>query len=72
MMLSLVPREIRPKWEFSKALRVFHSEFRAKDIQFHYAMDVSYEDEKVDFVVADINRMKQGGLSMQYPTSNSY
>ncbi|KAI8940730.1 hypothetical protein NX059_001995 [Plenodomus lindquistii] len=59
MMLSLVPRETRPKWEFSQALRVFHSEFKAKNIKFHYAMDVSYEDQNVDFVIADLNRMKQ-------------
>jgi signal transduction histidine kinase len=60
MMLSLVPRETRPKWEFSQALRVFHSEFKAKNIKFHYAMDISYEEQEVDEVVADLNRMKQG------------
>jgi len=60
MMLSLVPRPTRPKWEFSQALRVFHSEFKAKNIKFHYAMDVSYEEQNIDNVVADLNRMKQG------------
>ncbi|KAF2026636.1 putative histidine kinase HHK12p [Setomelanomma holmii] len=59
MMLSLVPRETRPKWEFSKALKVFQSEFKAKNIKFHYAMDVSYDDNKIEHVVADLNRMKQ-------------
>jgi len=59
MMLSLVPRETRPKWEFSQALRVFHSEFKAKNIKFHYAMDISYEEQNVGYVVADLNRMKQ-------------
>ncbi|KZM19355.1 uncharacterized protein EKO05_0002945 [Ascochyta rabiei] len=59
MMLSLVPRVVRPKWEFSQALKVFQSEFKAKSIKFHYAMDISYDDQKVDHVVADINRMKQ-------------
>ncbi|KAF2257780.1 putative histidine kinase HHK12p [Lojkania enalia] len=59
MMLSLVPRESRPKWDFSKALKVFHSEFKAKNIKFHYAMDVSYEDLGIDLVIADLNRMKQ-------------
>jgi signal transduction histidine kinase len=54
---------VRPKWEFSQALKVFQSEFRAKNINFHYAMDVSYDDRAVDFVVADINRMKQGNIS---------
>nr|AAR99466.1 two component histidine kinase 1 [Plenodomus lingam] len=59
MMLSLVPRETRPKWEFSQSLRVFHSEFKAKNIKFHYAMDISYDEQNVDYVVADLNRMKQ-------------
>ncbi|EMD91903.1 hypothetical protein COCC4DRAFT_174771 [Bipolaris maydis ATCC 48331] len=59
MMLSLVPRETKPKWEFSQALRVFNSEFKAKNIDFHYAMDVSFEEQQVDTVVADLNRMKQ-------------
>ncbi|KAF2795312.1 putative histidine kinase HHK12p [Melanomma pulvis-pyrius CBS 109.77] len=59
MMLSLVPREVQPKWEFSKSLRVFNSEFKAKDIKFHYAMDVSYDEKEVDYVVADLNRMTQ-------------
>ncbi|CAO2649438.1 Nn.00g068230.m01.CDS01 [Neocucurbitaria sp. VM-36] len=59
MMLTLVPREVRPKWDFSKALKVFSSEFKAKSIKFHYAMDISYDDQKVDHVIADINRMKQ-------------
>ncbi|KAF2868319.1 hypothetical protein BDV95DRAFT_621371 [Massariosphaeria phaeospora] len=59
MMLSLVPREVRPKWEFASSLKVFNSEFKAKGIKFHYAMDVSYDRQAVDYVVADLNRMKQ-------------
>jgi PAS domain S-box-containing protein len=59
MMLSLVPREVTPKWEFATSLKVFNSEFRAKNIQFHYAMDVSYDEQGVDVVFADLNRMKQ-------------
>lgn len=59
MMLSLAPREVKPKWEFSRALKVFNSEFKAKNIKFHYAMDVSYDDQDIDHVVADLNRMKQ-------------
>ncbi|KAJ4333249.1 hypothetical protein N0V95_009469 [Ascochyta clinopodiicola] len=50
---------VRPKWEFSQALKVFQSEFKAKSIKFHYAMDISYDDQEVDHVVADLNRMKQ-------------
>ena len=48
-----------PKWEFATSLKVFNSEFRAKDIKFHYAMDVSYDENGVDVVFADLNRMKQ-------------
>ena len=51
---------MRPKWEFSQALRVFQSEFKAKKIKFHYAMDISFDDQEVDYVIADLNRMKQG------------
>jgi hypothetical protein len=54
---------VRPKWEFSQALRVFQSEFKAKNIKFHYAMDVSYDEEGIEHVVADLNRMKQGTSS---------
>jgi hypothetical protein len=56
--------EVRPKWEFSRALKVFHSEFKAKGIQFHYAMDHSFDDLEVDYVVADLNRMKQGKINI--------
>lgn len=59
MMLSLVPRVTQPKWDFSQSLKVFNSEFKAKRINFHYAMDVSYQELKVDYVIADLNRMKQ-------------
>ncbi|KAF2107500.1 putative histidine kinase HHK12p [Lophiotrema nucula] len=59
MMLSLVPRVSRPKWDFSMGLKVFHSEFKAKNISFNYVMDVSYDTMGVEHVVADINRMKQ-------------
>lgn len=51
---------VRPKWDFAQALKVFHSEFKAKNIAFHYAIDVSYEAEGIDYVIADLNRMKQG------------
>jgi hypothetical protein len=41
-------------------LRVFQSEFKAKNIKFHYAMDVSYDENHIEYVIADLNRMKQG------------
>ena len=59
MMLSLSPSIVQPKLEFSLALKVFQSELRSKGIQFHYALDVSYEELNVDYVMADINKIKQ-------------
>ncbi|KAF2004483.1 two component histidine kinase 1 [Amniculicola lignicola CBS 123094] len=59
MMLSLVPRVVRPKWEFAQSLKVFQSEFKAKHIQFEYVMDISFDEQKIEFVIADLNRMKQ-------------
>lgn len=38
---------------------MFNSEFKAKGINFHYAMDTSYDEIEVDTVIADCNRMKQ-------------
>lgn len=61
-----VDAEVRPKWDFSKALKVFNSEFKAKRIKFHYAMDVSIDEMKIDHVIADINRMKQGRQSYNH------
>lgn len=52
--------EVRPKWEFAQALKVFQSEFKAKNIKFHYAMDISFDEEEIIHVIADLNRMKQG------------
>lgn len=55
---------VRPKWEFSQALKVFQSEFKAKNIKFHYAMDVSYDELEVVHIIADLNRMKQGNVQI--------
>jgi signal transduction histidine kinase len=59
MMLSLIPRVVQPKWDFATALKVFNSELKAKHITFEYATDVSYDEQEINFVVADINRIKQ-------------
>ncbi|OCL02426.1 two component histidine kinase 1 [Glonium stellatum] len=59
MMLSLIPRIVQPKIEFSKSLGIFRSEFKAKNIDFEYALDISYQEQGVDYVMADLNRMKQ-------------
>lgn len=59
MMLSLAPSVAQPKWVFSKQLRVFQAELKTKRIEFEYAMDVSAENLSVDWVVADLARIKQ-------------
>jgi signal transduction histidine kinase/ActR/RegA family two-component response regulator len=59
MMLSLSPQIVNPEWEFSLALKVFQSELKSKGITFKYVLDVSYEELKVDLVVADLTRIKQ-------------
>ena len=59
MMLSLLPSVVQPKWDFSSALKVFQSELKSKNIGFHYALDVSYEELNVDYVIADNTRIKQ-------------
>jgi len=41
------------------ALKLFQPELRAKKITFSYAMDVSYNDCKVEYVLADMKRIKQ-------------
>ena len=38
---------------------MFNSEFKAKSIKSHYAMDTSYDDMEIETVIADCNRMKQ-------------
>ena len=62
---------MRPKWEFAQALKVFQSEFKAKNIKFHYAMDISYDEKGIDHVVADLNRMKQGIYIHVVPNTNA-
>lgn len=62
MMLSLAPSVVQPKWDFSKQLKVFKAEMKTKEIAFEYALDVSYEDNFVNWVVADLTRIKQVSL----------
>ncbi|KAK7748704.1 hypothetical protein SLS53_000726 [Cytospora paraplurivora] len=59
MMLSLAPSVSQPQWTFSKQLKVFQAELKSKRIAFEYALDVSVKDFGVDWVVADLARMKQ-------------
>ena len=41
------------------ALKLFQPELRAKNITFSYAMDVSFGKCKVEYVLADMKRIKQ-------------
>ncbi|ROV97991.1 hypothetical protein VMCG_07048 [Cytospora schulzeri] len=59
MMLSLAPSLSQPKWAFSKQLKVFQAELKTKHIDFEYALDVSVQDLGVDWVLADLARIKQ-------------
>lgn len=59
MMLSLAPSISQPQWTFSKQLKVFQAELKSKRIAFEYALDFSVKDFGVDWVVADLARMKQ-------------
>lgn len=59
MMLSLAPSLSQPKWAFSKQLKVFQAELKTKHIEFEYALDISVEDLGVDWVIADLARIKQ-------------
>ncbi|KUI54506.1 Peroxide stress-activated histidine kinase mak2 [Cytospora mali] len=59
MMLSLAPSVSQPKWAFSKQLKVFQAELKTKRIQFEYALDISVQDLGVDWVIADLARIKQ-------------
>jgi len=58
-MLTLTPKIAQPKWDLSETLKLFQSELRAKDIRFSYAMDVSFDELKVGYVLADLKRIKQ-------------
>ena len=58
-MLVLSPRIAQPKWDLSETLKLFQPELRAKDIKFSYAMDVSFDELKVSYVLADLKRIKQ-------------
>lgn len=59
MMLSLAPSLSQPKWAFSKQLKVFQAELKTKHIDFDFALDVSVEDLGVDWILADLARIKQ-------------
>lgn len=58
-MMSLAPSVSQPKWVLSKQLKVFQAELKNNHIGFEYAMDASFKEAGVDWVVADLTRIKQ-------------
>jgi signal transduction histidine kinase/CheY-like chemotaxis protein len=58
-MMSLAPSVSQPKWVLSKQLKVFQAELKNNHIGFEYAMDASFAEVGVDWVVADLARIKQ-------------
>ncbi|POS73398.1 hypothetical protein DHEL01_v208212 [Diaporthe helianthi] len=58
-MMSLAPSVSQPKWVLSKQLKVFQAELKTNHIGFEYAMDASFSEVGVDWVVADLSRIKQ-------------
>jgi len=55
----LTPKVYQPNWDFSEMLKLFQPELRATSITFSYAMDVSFDELKVGYVLADLKRIKQ-------------
>lgn len=65
-MLTLVPNIAQPKYDFAETLKLFQPELRAKNISFEYAMDVSFDELKVCYVLADLKRIKQVLVSIVF------
>lgn len=58
-MLSLTPAPMQPSSGFGESFRLFSQELRAKDIKFDYVLDTSYNDQAIDWVMADLRRLRQ-------------
>lgn len=58
-MLSLSPRRVMPRRDIATSLTMFRPELRKHGIKFEYVLDQSYADTKVDWVLADMDRMAQ-------------
>lgn len=77
MMLTLSPKKAQPKETFSECLKLFQPELRAKKIEFEYVLDVSFVETKVDWVIADLKRIKQVlvvslvRISVKFPGTNT-
>lgn len=58
-MMSLAPSVSQPKWALSQQLKVFQAELKNNRIGFEYALDVTFKENGVDWVMADLGRIKQ-------------
>lgn len=58
-MLSLTPAPTQPSSGFGESFRLFSPELKAKQIGFDYVLDTSFKDQKVDWVMADLRRLRQ-------------
>ncbi|KAJ5082019.1 hypothetical protein N7532_011062 [Penicillium argentinense] len=58
-MLSLSPRSVQPKQALTSPLAIFRPETRKQHIHFDYVADISYDTSKIDWVMADLDRMGQ-------------
>ncbi|KAK5114854.1 hypothetical protein LTR62_002011 [Meristemomyces frigidus] len=58
-MLTLHPSSSQPRTGLANTLKMFQPEFRKQGIDFGFCLDTSYEDEKIDWVFADMARMGQ-------------
>ncbi|KAL4886069.1 hypothetical protein BJY04DRAFT_213606 [Aspergillus karnatakaensis] len=58
-MLTLSPQPVEPTSHLSTLLTMFKPELRKQRIEFEYQLDRSYADCKLDWVMADLNKMGQ-------------
>lgn len=58
-MMSLAPSVSQPKVVLSQQLKVFQAELKTNRIEFDFALDVSVAEHGLDWVLADLARIKQ-------------
>ncbi|GAQ09493.1 hypothetical protein ALT_6814 [Aspergillus lentulus] len=58
-MLTLTPRRVQPRRQLATSLTMFRPELRKQNIEFEYKLDHSYEEQGIDWVMADLDRMSQ-------------
>ncbi|KAJ5263885.1 CheY-like superfamily [Penicillium angulare] len=58
-MLALSPRSVQPQKQLAKPLAIFRPELRKQHIEFEYKADLSYHESKIDWAMADLDRMGQ-------------